>query len=276
MMIRSASTKPQVGSQINWGHPLAQGLFASWIFNEGLGKVYNDGVNRSPLTITGSNIAWGDRLHGPDVALSSSDPFSYLASGDTSNFDFSHTQPLTMELMFLTTSTTSQDIFGNGNNTGGRGFYIQINNPSTAKLQLYLPTSFTNYLLCYTTSNSISTNTWSHAVITLDGSATVAGCRMYVNGVEFALTNAGDSLNATVTTGVEWVVGRAGNALTGCQSGTRFAWHRIWKKPLSPQEVRQLYAAPFCMYQRRPLFRGVEIAAGAPSQSPLLTLMGVG
>src|SRR3990172_6713988 len=36
------TSKPTLGSQINWGHPLAQGLVGCWLMNEGCGgKSYN-------------------------------------------------------------------------------------------------------------------------------------------------------------------------------------------------------------------------------------------
>ena len=36
------SEKPPVGTQINWGHPLAAGLVGAWLVNENGGKTLRD------------------------------------------------------------------------------------------------------------------------------------------------------------------------------------------------------------------------------------------
>ena len=54
------STKPPLGVQINWGHPLASGLKCAWLFNEHGGSAIYSLVNRSCFfTFAGtSNPTW--------------------------------------------------------------------------------------------------------------------------------------------------------------------------------------------------------------------------
>ena len=41
------TSKPPIGSQIDWSHPLAKGLVGCWLMNEGGGNVVNDIARRN-------------------------------------------------------------------------------------------------------------------------------------------------------------------------------------------------------------------------------------
>ncbi len=49
--------KPALGSSIDWGHPLARGLAASFAFNERAGMIVADGVLPRAATLAGT-VAW--------------------------------------------------------------------------------------------------------------------------------------------------------------------------------------------------------------------------
>lgn len=82
-------TKPAPGStQINWSHPLAQGLVGCWLFNEGAGTPHNL-ARPVPLTATGETT-WDTRpIVGRVMTLDGSTqymtvPLTYAGDGDYS------------------------------------------------------------------------------------------------------------------------------------------------------------------------------------------------
>lgn len=61
------NNKPPIGSQINWGHPLAQGLTACFLLNEGGGQQITDLVSgANNPTVTGS-FSWSNSFMGPVI-----------------------------------------------------------------------------------------------------------------------------------------------------------------------------------------------------------------
>ena len=54
--------KPPIGSQVDWSHPLAAGLFACWLLNEGAGPRATDIVNLATLTLAGGATWSNGRL----------------------------------------------------------------------------------------------------------------------------------------------------------------------------------------------------------------------
>src|SRR5438309_10947550 len=50
------TTKPSLGTQINWGHPLAQGLVGCWLSNEDGGLILNDSLGLAKGTLSGSTL----------------------------------------------------------------------------------------------------------------------------------------------------------------------------------------------------------------------------
>src|SRR3990167_7263966 len=48
--------KPVVGSQINWGHPLAKGLVGCWLMNERGGRKIIDLSKKRITTFTGNSV----------------------------------------------------------------------------------------------------------------------------------------------------------------------------------------------------------------------------
>ena len=58
----SRFTKPPPGAQINWSHPLAQGLVGAWIFNEGAGTPIDLARRAGQSSMSGT--VWRPSIHG--------------------------------------------------------------------------------------------------------------------------------------------------------------------------------------------------------------------
>src|ERR1700733_5775175 len=55
--------KPPLGYELDFEHPLAQGLVAAWVFNEGTGTP-TEMVGGRPASAS-ANFAWGSNASGP-------------------------------------------------------------------------------------------------------------------------------------------------------------------------------------------------------------------
>ena len=93
--------KPLLGRQINWAHPLAKGLVACWVFNEGSGnKVYDVASRRYDLDFFNSPT-WIPGRNGDAV---------FFVKGDSEYLEISSVtfaEPLTVMGWFRTDDTTS-------------------------------------------------------------------------------------------------------------------------------------------------------------------------
>ncbi len=84
-------TKPPAGAAINWSHPLANGLLAAYLANEGGGSVVRSAVDGHPLTFSGTAPYWNadgirfdgssnSAMTGADGPNISNSPFTIVLS----------------------------------------------------------------------------------------------------------------------------------------------------------------------------------------------------
>src|SRR5438132_3155392 len=66
--------KPPTGAQINWGHPLANGLAAYWMLNENGGLCTYDLVRQTRGDLNAIGVNWRPGPNGPVVSFDASDP----------------------------------------------------------------------------------------------------------------------------------------------------------------------------------------------------------
>ena len=105
------------------------------------------------------------------------------------------------------TSTVSRMIMSNSNGTKGWELYIAA--AGTAFFSLNNNISGGNRITRYSTTG-IAAGAWVHIVVTYDGSSTLAGTNMYING---SLDNGSgtDALSATTVSGTILALGRRGS-----------------------------------------------------------------
>ena len=134
----SSMAKPLFGAPLNRSDPLAVGLAACWLFNEGMGKIAYDASgngNNATLTNTAdpstSASGWGPGPEGGALSLDGTDDYAKVASNGRLNFG---TGDFTIKLAIKTTATMADKFMvgfrtlssgsgllvttGNGANTG--------------------------------------------------------------------------------------------------------------------------------------------------------------
>ena len=229
----SSTIKPVLGSQLQFGHPLATGLAGLWLFNEGSGnKVFDLSGNGNAGTFVGATH-WVSGEFGSALDFRTSgriDIPPYLCS------------QMTISLWFWFVSFDNlQGLIGRFN---GCDF--------TNENGLYVGTDGTIYLKWYNTSNTlnllnsaavVSVGRWYHLVVTIkDGSQII-----YLDGVNIASdTDSGDMKTGThaVTLGEVY----QGGILEGIMDTPM-----IYNRAFSPSEVALLHREPFCMFERDPI-----------------------
>ena len=120
----------------------------------------------------------------------------YVDCGNDSSLNFDGSSAFSGSAWVYWSSGDSQ-IFGNQENSGGyAGWSLQI---WGSKFRLVLESSLSSYIVKADTAN-FTTNTWKHVAFTYDGSKTVAGVKIYIDGSEVTSTTTSDLLGSNSIT----------------------------------------------------------------------------
>lgn len=236
--------KPPLGSQVNWGHPLARGLVGCWLMNEGSGVWVQDYsgngnhgtcINMSPQSNTSG---WNPGPHGGALVFDGSNDYINCGSGSSLNFgtnDFS-----VFAWINPKTYAASRYLFGRGN--ANDGWWSQL--VWTTKL------IFRIKLLDTATTNSayvdglidIGDSNWHFVGFTARRSGNLS---LFVDGKL-------DGTPASITTISN--VDIAGPVYFGCRDATTSylnaaSNYMIYNRALSAEEIAFLYAFPYCMFE---------------------------
>ena len=121
-MIDILHQKPLLGRQINWAHPLAKGLVACWVFNEGSGnKVYDIASHRYDLDFVNSPI-WSPGELGHSILFDDSNN-DHLIRGNTLGFS---DYPFTFSGWFNVDVFINQTLMAFGDADSDVGFTSEI------------------------------------------------------------------------------------------------------------------------------------------------------
>lgn len=244
-------TKPPLGSQINWGHPLANGMLGCWLFNEGGGsKILNiaSPLYHGTLTTNGlTDTTWKGGLYGLVVSHSN----AHTSNGVTIPALTSTTTHTLATWVKLTSIASSyQNLLGNSGTSGYWTLSGKLNSYTGAADKL--------------STTAVSTGVWVFWICSvLAGNAT-----FYLNGVADGTAT---GIPSYPFNGMLCDNG-ASEQFTGSMSH-QYLWVG---RALTASDARTLYTDPFCMIQfpRRRNITGA--AAAAATSSPRLTLLGVG
>ncbi|MBT9168336.1 MAG: hypothetical protein DDT19_01681 [Syntrophomonadaceae bacterium] len=102
----------------------------------------------------------------------------------------------------------------------------------------YLGNGTTTYMFTRTPNSSITLNAWNFITVTYDGSATIAGIRIYINGVSQTLTPGGTNMTPTNGTNSA-IIGSRSDAVTTLTGNMDEVG--IWSRVLSAAEVSTLF-----------------------------------
>lgn len=244
--------KPPPGSQINFGHPLAQGLVGCWLMNEGGGRRIADLASLNSLNFSVSSDVWGLTKRG-FVAFNN----AVTASGGfhTNTARFIPTKNVTIVINKFKTDTT---------NRASSGFGVLNSDLGTSRrCGAHLPWS--DGIVYWDFGGATGSNRISKSGLTFGDdiwafSAGDKGMKMYQNSILWASSTT--SITRGTTNAIDFYIGNGNNdaALYStdiCKFGFCYFYNRI----LLPSEVRDLSFAPYQFIQPR-VYRFYSVPAG--------------
>jgi len=233
--------KPPLGSQIQAGHPLAQGRVGHWLMNEGVGpKVYDLSGNRNTGTITGA--LWVPGRTGPCLSFDGSG--DYVSSNLNWTSFASANYTISAWVKYGGSTGTYQAPFGCGDNQNN-GLYW--GNTWTGTVKARIGGSSGSYEMSCTLPSGFNVG-WH--LITQTRTGTIG--EIYVDGKSLGT---GTLSSSPVSE----------NFLIGSLIPTAYFLYglmddvKVYNRALSAAEVQQLYYDPFGMFARRP----IELWTGA-------------
>lgn len=169
----------------------------------------------------------------------------YINFGAVPKLQFTNTQPFSISAWFRwTASLTSQRALYSYALSGGRGYYITVDDTGTVNtngviFDYYDGTAFRGI---QTTNNSITKSTWTNITCTSDATNTSAGMKIYLNGSLATTSNragVGSPASINYATLNAQVGGRSGGSIFD----GNVSQISIYNRELSAAEVLQNYNA---------------------------------
>lgn len=238
--------KPGPGAQINWDHPLAQGLYQAWPFSANSPAGETDAVSGSGVTIGATALTIGACPDG--IAYNN-------AASNTAYIQASNAKAppnsFTIAARVITSINTGyQAIYAN---TGGTiGLYIHNGKPDWVSAGVD-----------HNATNALSLNVWHTIVTTYDHPSTTG--THYTDGVP----------NGTWSASTPWgssVVRFFGDSHSESLNGS-LAWVHVWNRALPQAQVEALTANPWQLFAPPP-FWWLLHGAGAATAFPTAALIG--
>jgi hypothetical protein len=233
--------KPLLGTPLNLAHPLAQ-TSALWLMNEGSGnRIYDLSGNNIRMLGFGPTVTWvpaGLRFAGTNALYFDDVPQLKPKSLTVCGYVRCLAFPAAHAGIFVNTS-------------GSAGFELLINSVGTMWWASSLSWAIHN------TTFTFAVGTRAFVAFVSD-SAT--GTRVYANGQLVASHAATGDLAYDAGTNFE----------IGSRGGPSYFWNGdienciFFPRALTPQEVWQLYATPYAMFERTPSWMRY-VAGGGPS-----------
>ncbi len=252
----SWTSKPPLGSSINWEHPLSRGLVFCALMNEGGGNIVKDIAK----THNGVNTAtWVSTIKGKGLQF----PGVYgtrVTIPDSSDFAFTTGQSFTCIVYFIPSVTTNMTILRQDNELQSPRSIILIDTVS-AKVRF----------LCTGNLSRISTVSGGTSIVAgLPYMA--AGVRnvsldkvqLYLNGKSDA-ADVTDVITETIDSDNPVVFGDhiASYAPDRLPFNGKIIFGYIYNRALSPSEIQQLYISPYCFIKQPSLLDyGAQVVAG--------------
>lgn len=234
------TNKPPLGSLINWAHPLAKGLVGCWLINEKSGNRIIDYCGMRNATMGSTPIRVSE---GVKTAKLSTDVMPLPVRLNT----YANVTIMTKLNPAEVSTNTGAVLAGTTYTDGGYGFYVYSNNTIYVNVSGSYPllTVPANYFvvgqirtLAFSKQGAVG-NLYGDGIFLTSESYTPAGCFGF------------DSLNGYVGGTAQF-------------NGTIYYIY-VWNRPLSAQEIAYLYAFPYAMFERRPIWMDYVAVAGGLS-----------
>ena len=170
------------------------------------GKIYDSSASGDTSLGTASAFA-----NTKSILLDGVD--DYVDCGTNSSLNFERTDAFSYSLWVKRNSIgTNHILLSKMNPTGNRrGMFFNLNTSNVIAVLLRTDTSTTNQRLNIKSTTTIADSNWHHIVFTSDGSSTIGGCKIYIDGVSDTLNSDGN-LSATIENTAPFLIGALSTA----------------------------------------------------------------
>ena len=198
---------------------------------------FNDNVTDSAGSNNGTVTGTTTYVAGKINNAFSFNGSSYITLDNESNFDIDYNEPFSIAFWYKTNNTSYNAIYGKGNNTSPySGIQIGI---YLGKIQIDQGSAYPSSYFTKDQSTAVTANVWHHAVMTLSGSGTNTGCKLYVDGSIVPMNTASpDNQSASILNNISPRIGYDGNNYynTGLLDDVR-----IYSREIDQSEVTMIY-----------------------------------
>lgn len=240
------TTKPPLGSTINWGHPLAKGLVGCWLMNEGSGRKVKDAALKNDGIIT--NALWKPTRRG--VGLYFDGTGDYVLVPDNPQLDVGISDLTISTWINLSSIAANKGVVvkRDANSLNAIGYETLF--LSTGEYRFQFSDGTANRLFVATTTQYENTG-WRNFVVVLDRDNAV-GMKIYVDNILKASDNPTaqqGSLASSINLyfGTQYVGGSPAGSLLG-----EMGQVTLYNRALTPSEIQQLYQEPYCFIEYKP------------------------
>jgi len=167
----------------------------------------------------------------------------YINCGTNSNLNFERTDAFSYSLWVKRNSFgTNHIVLSKMNPTGNRrGMFFNLNTSNAIVIMLRTDTSTTSQRLLWKSTGTITDSNWYHLVFTYDGSSTINGGKIYIDGVVNNLDAAsGGALSATIENTAPFLIGAMSTAPLN-PADTIIDEVAVFNSELSASDVTAIY-----------------------------------
>lgn len=233
--------KPPVGSQINWGHPLAQGLAGCWLFNEQGGAVVRN-LAAGDTSAAFTSPAWRVSPSGYAGDFNGTSGFITVAAHPK----IDNLGPLTLVFRAVYSGTLGRYLLdkSDGNVVNG-DWWVEI---TTGNEMAFVKELGTTNISRVTSSSGLAGGVWFTGAITWNGVVGAAdSVRLYINGREasYGVTQTGAGARADLS--LDLHIARRKSNSTFLASGLDYLY--LFNRALPPNEIAALFVTPYAPIQ---------------------------
>lgn len=138
----------------------------------------------------------------------------FVNCGNNSSLNFERTDTFSYSFWVKRNSFGTNHMMLSKMNPSGnrRGMFFNLNSENKVVVMLRTDTSFTSQRLFWKTNELINNTNWRHIVFTFDGSSTVAGGKIYIDGAAATFDVANGTLSATMQNPSPFLIGSMSTA----------------------------------------------------------------
>lgn len=250
--------KPVLGSQLQLGHPLAEGLIGCWLMNEGSGNRINDlsGIGNVGTSYADTHFVPGDSGY----ALSFDGTGDYVDCGDMGG------KPLNFTVIVrLKPTAWGATGFASGSTTAAGATvwgFLLLDSGDAVKIYVGNDASYSALVAAADwNSTGFPADSWTTIVATADGSTLT----YYKNGL---YVNSGVQAYQNTGTAYKFSIGRWGEYTAAFYYTGEVDHVMIYDRALSASKINQLYIDPSCMLKRDPIELWTAATSGAVVGAP--------